>query len=511
MSVIASIRIAVVALAALSLAACGINSVPAAEENAKARWADVQSAYQRRADLIPNLVASVRGAAASESQILTEVTDARARATSINITTEDLSNPEEFRRFQDAQNELTQALGQLRTVVENYPQLQSQARFADLMTALEGSENQINVARVRYNEAVQAYNTDDPHLPATSSARGSSTAPSRWCRSRRAPPRRPRRRSTSTTSARSRLPGAGERQRRPGRNARGRRQLSGRLGAPVLRLAGPAGRASRRASSRPATVPAPPRGAGVRRGEHHPRHRRTAPRCPIARVQPAHRARAGRRHRAEPRGRDDRAVRGATVRGLGHRRGGKRRRAADAGRAERTPGAHRGRVRPTPVRHRHPFGPDHPRPDYSPVQAGQLRRRHQRRGRGADHPARPRSGRCQGDRRGGGRRRTPGWQRPGRLPARVLHLARCDVLLLLRAADALADARRPPLPPRQRRGRRGWQRDPVERDQRGDEQRPRVRQRLGWRRRWRLRRRRRRRFRGFGGGMSGGGGASGSW
>ena len=159
MSVIASIRIAVVALAALSLAACGINSVPAAEENAKARWADVQSAYQRRADLIPNLVASVRGAAASESQILTEVTDARARATSINITTDDLSNPEEFRRFQDAQNELTQALGQLRTVVENYPQLQSQARFADLMTALEGSENQINVARVRYNEAVQAYNT----------------------------------------------------------------------------------------------------------------------------------------------------------------------------------------------------------------------------------------------------------------------------------------------------------------------------------------------------------------
>lgn len=159
MSVIASIRTAFVALAALSLAACGINSVPTAEENAKARWADVQSAYQRRADLIPNLVASVRGAAASESQILTEVTDARARATSINITTEDLSNPEEFRRFQDAQNELTQALGQLRTVVENYPQLQSQARFADLMTALEGSENQINVARVRYNEAVQAYNT----------------------------------------------------------------------------------------------------------------------------------------------------------------------------------------------------------------------------------------------------------------------------------------------------------------------------------------------------------------
>jgi LemA protein len=164
-SVIDSLRIAFVALAALSLAACGINSVPAAEENAKAKWADVQSAYQRRADLVPNLVASVRGAAASETQILTNVTDARARATSINITTEDLSNPEEFRKFQESQNQLTQALGQLRTVVENYPQLQSQGRFADLMTALEGTENQINVARVRYNEAVQAYNTEIRTFP----------------------------------------------------------------------------------------------------------------------------------------------------------------------------------------------------------------------------------------------------------------------------------------------------------------------------------------------------------
>lgn len=171
MSLIASFRTAFVALAALSLAACGINSVPAAEEEAKARWADVQSAYQRRADLVPNLVASVRGAAASESQILTTVTEARSRATSINITTEDLSNPEEFRRFQDAQNELTQALGQLRTIVENYPELQSQARFADLMTALEGSENRIDTARTRYNEAVQAYNTEVRTFPSIIGAR----------------------------------------------------------------------------------------------------------------------------------------------------------------------------------------------------------------------------------------------------------------------------------------------------------------------------------------------------
>lgn len=158
-------RFAVALAAIVGLSACGINSVPAAEENAKAKWADVQSAYQRRADLIPNLVSTVRGAAQSETQILTQVTEARSRATSINITTDDLSNPEEFKKFQDAQNQLTQAMGQLRTVVEAYPQLQSQPRFADLMTSLEGTENQINVSRVRYNEAVQAYNTEIRTFP----------------------------------------------------------------------------------------------------------------------------------------------------------------------------------------------------------------------------------------------------------------------------------------------------------------------------------------------------------
>ena len=161
MSMVASrfAQIAFATVAAASLAGCGVNSVPAAEEEAKARWADVESSYQRRADLIPNLVATAKGAAASETTILTNVTDARARATSINITTDDLSNPAEFEKFQNAQNQLTQALGQLRTVVENYPQLQSQARFGDLMVQLEGTENRINVSRTRYNEAVQAYNT----------------------------------------------------------------------------------------------------------------------------------------------------------------------------------------------------------------------------------------------------------------------------------------------------------------------------------------------------------------
>jgi len=164
-------RLAIVAIAALGLAACGINSVPTKEEAAKAKWADVQSSYQRRADLIPNLVSSVKAAAGSETQILTNVTEARARATSINVSTEDLSNPAEFKKFQDAQNQLTQALGQLRTVVENYPQLQSQARFADLMTALEGTENRINTARDRYNESVREYNTEIRTFPSVMAAK----------------------------------------------------------------------------------------------------------------------------------------------------------------------------------------------------------------------------------------------------------------------------------------------------------------------------------------------------
>ncbi|MBX9896901.1 MAG: LemA family protein [Qipengyuania sp.] len=167
----AAIRAVVAIAAAAALSACGINSVPTKQEAAKAAWADVQSSYQRRADLVPNLVASVRGAAQSETTILTNVTNARAAATSINITTDDLSNPAEFKKFQDAQNQLTQALGQLRTVVENYPQLQSQARFADLMTALEGSENRIDTARTRYNDAVRDYNTEIRTFPSAIGAK----------------------------------------------------------------------------------------------------------------------------------------------------------------------------------------------------------------------------------------------------------------------------------------------------------------------------------------------------
>ncbi len=163
-------RLVLVAMGSLALAGCGINSVPTKEEAAKAQWANVENALQRRSDLIPNLVSVVQAAAISEGDILTQVTEARASATSINITTDDLSNPDEFRRFQESQNQLTQALGQLRTVVENYPQLASQPRFGDLMVALDESNNLISTERGRYNDLARDYNTEIRTFPATIAA-----------------------------------------------------------------------------------------------------------------------------------------------------------------------------------------------------------------------------------------------------------------------------------------------------------------------------------------------------
>lgn len=163
-------RFGLIVLASVGLAGCGINSIPTKEEAAKAQWANVETALQRRADVIPNLVSVVQAAAISEQNILQGVIDARARATAINITTDDLSNPEEFRKFNEAQNQLTQALGQLRTVVENYPQLASQPRFADLMVAIDEANNLINTERVRYNEAAREYNTEIRTFPSTITA-----------------------------------------------------------------------------------------------------------------------------------------------------------------------------------------------------------------------------------------------------------------------------------------------------------------------------------------------------
>lgn len=149
----------VVPAVALSLSACGINSVPTAEENAKAKWADVESTYQRRADLIPNLVETVKGFATQEQDTLTAVVEARAKATSIQLSADDLNDPAKVQEFAAAQGALSQGLGRLMATVEAYPDLKSNQNFLALQSQLEGTENRINVARRDYNEAVRQYNT----------------------------------------------------------------------------------------------------------------------------------------------------------------------------------------------------------------------------------------------------------------------------------------------------------------------------------------------------------------
>ena len=151
--------IAAVAILAPAVAGCGINAIPTKEEAAKARWADVQSAYQRRADLVPQLVATVQGAAISERTILTEVIQARAQATGVTVTPETLNDPGAMQRYEAAQGQLSQALSRLMLVVERYPEVKSNQNFLVLQTQLEGTENRINVARIDYNEAVRDYNT----------------------------------------------------------------------------------------------------------------------------------------------------------------------------------------------------------------------------------------------------------------------------------------------------------------------------------------------------------------
>jgi len=146
-------------VAALALGGCGINSIPTAEENAKARWADVQNEYQRRADLVPNLVNTVKGYAKQESSVLVGVTEARAKATSIQVSADDLKDPSKLQQFGAAQGQLSAALGRLLSVQENYPDLKSNANFLALQSQLEGTENRITIARRDYNGSVQQYNT----------------------------------------------------------------------------------------------------------------------------------------------------------------------------------------------------------------------------------------------------------------------------------------------------------------------------------------------------------------
>lgn len=152
------IRWLVLAWLASLLSACGYNDFQAKDEAVKAAWSEVINQYQRRADLIPNLVNTVKGYATHERETLEAVTKARAAATSIQVTPETLNDPAAFQRFQQAQGELTSALSRLMAVSENYPQLKADASFRDLQSQLEGTENRITVARQRYIVAVQAYN-----------------------------------------------------------------------------------------------------------------------------------------------------------------------------------------------------------------------------------------------------------------------------------------------------------------------------------------------------------------
>ena len=155
-------RTGFVIAAAASLSACGINSVPTAEENAKAKWADVQAAFQERANLVPNLAAVAKGAADQEKGILTGVVEARAKATSIQVTGADLTDPAKMRAFQEAQGQLSASLGgfgRLLANVEAYPELKSITNYQMLQSQLEGQENRIRVAIRDYNGAVQGYNT----------------------------------------------------------------------------------------------------------------------------------------------------------------------------------------------------------------------------------------------------------------------------------------------------------------------------------------------------------------
>jgi len=147
-----------IVFAAVSLSACGVNNIPTKEENAKAKWSEVQVQYKRRADLIPQLVATVKGAAANERGILTDVINARSKATSVNIDASAIHDPAKFKQVQASQDGLSSALGRLMVIQERYPELKSNQGFTTLMAQLEGTANRISIAQRDYNEAAKDYN-----------------------------------------------------------------------------------------------------------------------------------------------------------------------------------------------------------------------------------------------------------------------------------------------------------------------------------------------------------------
>lgn len=157
--------ILMIAFAGLFLASCGVNNIPTFEENARAKWSQVQNQYKRRADLIPNLVETVKGFASQEKDVLTSVVEARAKASSINISPDMLTNPDALKAFEKNQAALSGALSRLLVTVERYPELKSSQNFLTLQSQLEGTENRIGVARRDYIEAVRVYNTELKVIP----------------------------------------------------------------------------------------------------------------------------------------------------------------------------------------------------------------------------------------------------------------------------------------------------------------------------------------------------------
>jgi LemA protein len=152
-------RAVLILLAPLIVAGCGINTIPTKEERAKAQWAEVQNQYQRRSDLIPNLVNTVKGYAAQEKSVLVEVTEARASATQVKVDASTITNPAAFQQYEQAQNRLSGVLGRLMLIQERYPDLKSNENFIALQSQLEGTENRIAISRRDYNEAVRDFNT----------------------------------------------------------------------------------------------------------------------------------------------------------------------------------------------------------------------------------------------------------------------------------------------------------------------------------------------------------------
>ena len=165
-----SLRAVLVGVVAVLLSGCGYNTLQQQDEGVKAAWAEVLNQYQRRSDLIPNLVATVKGFAAQEEKVLLGVTEARAKTGSIQLTPELINNEQAFKKFQAAQGELTQALKSLFAVTENYPQLKSDANFRDLQAQIEGTENRITVARNRYIDSVRTYKTTVRSFPSNLTA-----------------------------------------------------------------------------------------------------------------------------------------------------------------------------------------------------------------------------------------------------------------------------------------------------------------------------------------------------